>query len=61
MSLLYMSARSKSLLNVLLTQSDYISLHNLAKALNVSRRTIYYDISKVNLWLEQAGISFLTT
>lgn len=59
MSLLYMSARSKSLLNVLLTQSDYISLNNLAKALDVSRRTIYYDISKVNLWLEQAGIPAL--
>lgn len=56
MSLLYMTARSKRLLNVLLAQSDYISLNNLAKALDVSRRTVYYDISKVNIWLEQAGI-----
>lgn len=57
MALLYMSERSKRLLNVLLTQSDYISLNHLAKALDVSRRTVYYDISKVNIWLEQAGIA----
>lgn len=59
MSLIYMSARSKRLLNVLLTQSDYMSLNDLAKALDVSRRTVYYDISKVNIWLEQVGIPAL--
>lgn len=59
MSLLYMSARSKKLLNVLLSQSDYISLNDLAKALDVSRRTLYYDISKANVWLEQAGLPAL--
>ena len=31
MSLLYMSARSKRLLDVLLEQSDYLSLNHLAK------------------------------
>lgn len=46
MSLLYMSQRGKNLLNVLLAQSDYISLNNLAKALDVSRRTVYYDIKR---------------
>ena len=56
MSLLYISARSKKLLDVLLTQTDYMSLNDLAKALDVSRRTVYYDISKVNIWLEQAGL-----
>lgn len=56
MSILYISARSKKLLHVLLTQQDYMSLNDLAKALDVSRRTVYYDISKVNIWLEQAGL-----
>ena len=37
MSLLYMSARSKRLLDVLLAQSDYLSLNHLAKALDVSK------------------------
>ncbi len=59
MSLLYISARSKRLLNVLLSQSDYMSLNDLAKALDVSRRTVYYDINKVNIWLEQAGLPAL--
>ncbi len=59
MPLLYMSARSKRLLNVLFMQADYISLNSLAKALDVSRRTVYYDISKVNIWLEQAGLPIL--
>lgn len=59
MPLFYMSARSKSLLSVLLTQSDYMSLNDLAKSLDVSRRTVYYDISKINIWLEQAGLPAL--
>lgn len=59
MSLLYMSQRGKNLLNVLLAQSDYISLNNLAKALDVSRRTVYYDIKKVNIWLEFAKLPAL--
>lgn len=59
MPLLYMTARSKRLLTVLLAQSDYISLNHLAKALDVSRRTVYYDIRKVNIWLEQAGLPML--
>ena len=57
--MLYMSAKNKRLLNVLLTQSDYISLNDLANVLDVSRRTVYYDISKVNIWLGQAGLPTL--
>lgn len=34
-------------------------MNNLAKTLDVSRRTVYYDISKINIWLEQAGITTL--
>ena len=40
----------------MLTQTDYISLNRLAEALNVSRRTVYYDMEKVNIWLEQAKL-----
>ncbi|MDO4490181.1 MAG: PRD domain-containing protein [Lachnospiraceae bacterium] len=59
MALLYISERGKRLLDVLLAQRDYITISNLTKALDVSRRTVYYDISKVNIWLKQAGISEL--
>ena len=40
----------------MLTQTDYISLNRLAEALNVSRRTVYYDMEKINIWLEQAKL-----
>ena len=59
MSLLYISERGKRLLDVLLAQTDYITMNNLAKTLDVSRRTVYYDISKINIWLEQAGMPAL--
>lgn len=56
MALFYINARCRQLLNVLLTQTDYISINRIAEALNVSRRTVYYDIEKINIWLEQAKL-----
>ena len=56
MSPLYMNARCKKLLNILLTRSDYLTMNQLAQELGVSRRTAYYDVCKVNLWLEQAQL-----
>lgn len=50
---LYMNARSKKILNLLLTRTEYITPNAIAQALNVSRRTIYYDIDKINLWLRE--------
>ena len=47
MAVLYINARSKRLLNILLGQSDYISLNNLAQELAISRRTVYYDIAAI--------------
>ena len=59
MALLYISERGKRLLDVLLAQTDYITMDTLTKILDVSRRTVYYDISKVNIWLVQAGMPAL--
>lgn len=59
MALIYINARCKRMLNVLLTQSDYISINRIAEVLNISRRTVYYDIEKLNIWLEQAQLSKL--
>lgn len=59
MALIYINARCKRMLNVLLTQSDYISVNRIAEVLNISRRTVYYDIEKLNIWLEQAQLSRL--
>lgn len=59
MAMLYINARCRQILNVLLSHADYVSVNAIAKALQVSRRTVYYDIDKINLWLEQAGLSHL--
>ncbi len=59
MAMLYINARCRQILNVLLSHTDYVSVNAIAKALQVSRRTVYYDIDKINLWLEQAGLSHL--
>lgn len=59
MAMLYINARCRQILNVLLSHADYVSVNAIAKALQVSRRTVYYDIDKINFWLEQAGLSHL--
>ena len=59
MAMLYINTRSKKLLNILLRQTDYISLNALAQELSISRRTVYYDINKINLWLEQSELHSL--
>lgn len=59
MAVLYINTRSKKLLNILLRQTDYISLNALAQELSISRRTVYYDINKINLWLEQSELPSL--
>ena len=56
MALIYINARCKQMLNILLSQSDYISINRIVETLNVSRRTVYYDIEKINIWLEQSKL-----
>lgn len=59
MALLYINARCKQILNLLLSQSKYITTEQIAAEMKVSKRTVYYDICKINLWLEQAELPAL--
>lgn len=59
MGLFYINARCKQTLNLLLAQSKYITMEQIAAEMKVSKRTVYYDVCKINLWLEQAGLSTL--
>lgn len=59
MALLYINARCKQILNQLLSQSKYITMEQIASEMKVSKRTVYYDICKINLWLEQAKLPTL--
>lgn len=48
--------RSTAILTTLVNEDSYVSITELTKQLNVSRRTIYYDIEKINNWLMDAGL-----
>ncbi|HAM80075.1 BglG family transcription antiterminator [Ornithinibacillus bavariensis] len=47
-----MDQRSMAVFNQLLQRDSYISVQELAEKLNVSRRTIYNDLDKINDWLK---------
>lgn len=59
MAVFYINARCKQIINLLLSQTKYITIEQIAAEMKVSRRTVYYDICKVNLWLEQAELPAL--
>lgn len=49
--MVYINARCKEILSMLLKGKDYISLKQIAEEVGISRRSIYYDICKLNEWL----------
>ncbi|SHJ76082.1 BglG family transcription antiterminator [Paramaledivibacter caminithermalis] len=49
--------RSSMLLTKLINTDDYISIEVLAEKLSLSKRMIYYDLKKVNMWLEYNNFS----
>lgn len=59
MNMAYLNARCKEILQMLFDSDTYISLQQIAKVLKVSRRSIYYDLCRINEWLEEKGISEL--
>ena len=61
MSVLYINARCKQILCILLNRQHRTTMEQLAQELKISRRSAYYDVSKINVWLEQAGIPPLET
>lgn len=46
-----MDKRSSAILRLLVESDKYLSIKELAESLNVSKRTIYNDIEKINDWL----------
>lgn len=49
--MIYINSRCKEILHMLLMGEDYISLQRIAAEQHVSRRSIYYDLCKINEWL----------
>ncbi|MED4139409.1 BglG family transcription antiterminator [Priestia megaterium] len=54
-----LNKRSTAVLQVLLQAATFISVQELMKQFQVSRRTIYYDIEKINDWLCQQELEFV--
>ena len=44
----YLDKRSEEVLQLLLYANHYITVNEIATHLNVSKRTIYYEINKIN-------------
>ena len=59
MQLWSLDTRCTTMLNVLMTHQDYVSVLEIAKTLNVSRRSIYYDLEKINEWLQAHSVGFI--
>lgn len=48
--------RRTSILHLISQSSERVEVKELTEALGVSQRTIYYDISQINGWLEREGL-----
>ncbi len=50
-----LDARCVQILNMLLSSSTHVTADKLAQSLQISKRTVYYDIQKINDWLQCQG------
>ncbi|MDQ0177799.1 BglG family transcription antiterminator [Bacillus chungangensis] len=51
-----MDYRSVQILNCLIEEKTHLSLKTLTNKFQISTRTLYYDIEKINYWLQQQGL-----
>lgn len=54
--MVYMNARCKKILSMLMRGTTYVPLRHIAEEMGVSKRSIYYDLCKINEWLSYYGI-----
>ena len=55
-----MNARSKKILEILLQSEDYMRVEDIAGRINISKRSIYYDLYQINDWLAYYGLPELS-
>lgn len=56
MGTVYINARCQKILSLLYNGEDYISLKQIAEETGVSKRSIYYDLCKINEYLSYYGV-----
>ncbi len=55
-----MNARGRKIIDILLQNDDYLTVEEIASQINISKRSIYYDIYQINDWLNYYGLPELT-
>lgn len=55
----YLSTRCRLILDYLLYSNDYVSIDEIAGAMGISRRSAYYDMDKLNLWLKENDVPMI--
>ncbi len=56
MQSVYMTAKCKEILELLLQSDDYLTKQQIAEAMRVTKRSIYYDICRIDEWLSSNGL-----
>ncbi|MGB4985111.1 MAG: helix-turn-helix domain-containing protein, partial [Erysipelotrichaceae bacterium] len=57
MDILYtLDLRCQKILRLLINSSSYLSVNGIASTMDVSRRCIYYDLERINEWLDVLNI-----
>ncbi|SHI84392.1 Transcriptional antiterminator [Geosporobacter subterraneus DSM 17957] len=52
-----LDTRCKTILELLISREDYISVQEIGKILNISKRSVYYDLNKINDWLNMQRVT----
>lgn len=56
MSQAYISARCKQILYMMIASDDFVTIQHISEELHLSKRSIYYEICKINDWLGEQEI-----
>ena len=51
----YISTRCKKILYMVIATDDYVPLQQISEELKLSKRSIYYELCKINDWLTAQG------
>ena len=55
----HLDERCKEMLHTMVFGNGYIKIQTLADQMNISKRSAYYDIQKINEWLVSQGVDEL--
>src|SRR5690606_29223491 len=54
---MFLDKRSHAILQELILQNDNVTIEELTQRFNVSRRTVYNEMDKINYWLKKRELT----